>query len=107
MLDYSDFYDIAVYGNENWKGSFTPKEIACNAYCYHADYEQSRIEGKLIGSMPGLLELLNQDKENGNEDEELKYWIEEIKKIKKNTDFDSCMRAVHEWLIREWQKDNL
>lgn len=83
MLGYSDFYDIAVYGNENWKGSFTPKEIACYTYDYYSDYKQSVIERKLVGSMPGLLELLNQDKENGNEDEELKYWIEEIKEIEK------------------------
>lgn len=27
-MTYEDFYDIAEYGNENWKGSYTPKEIA-------------------------------------------------------------------------------
>ena len=30
MLEYADFYDIAEYGNENWKGSFTQKGIANN-----------------------------------------------------------------------------
>ena len=31
MLEYSDFYDIAIYANEHWNGSFTTKEIAENA----------------------------------------------------------------------------
>ena len=30
MLEYSDFYDIAIYANEHWNGSFTTKEIAEN-----------------------------------------------------------------------------
>ena len=41
MLEYTDFYDIAEYGNEHWKGSFTPREIACNAYEYKAEYDYS------------------------------------------------------------------
>lgn len=28
-MEYGNFYDIAEYGNANWKGNFTPKEIAC------------------------------------------------------------------------------
>jgi len=27
-MTYEDFYDIAEYGNANWKGCFTPREIA-------------------------------------------------------------------------------
>lgn len=42
MMEYSDFYDIAEYGNEHWKGNFTPKEIACNAYDYMCDLEWSK-----------------------------------------------------------------
>ena len=34
MLEYSDFYDIAIYENEHWNGSFTTKEIAENTYNY-------------------------------------------------------------------------
>lgn len=34
MLDYSFFYDLAKYCNDNWKGCFTEKEIAENAYEY-------------------------------------------------------------------------
>ena len=51
MLDYSDFYDLAVYGNENWKGSFTPKEIACNADCYYSDFKWSLERKKMAESM--------------------------------------------------------
>ena len=32
MLEYGDFYDIAEYGNANWDGSYTQREVACNAY---------------------------------------------------------------------------
>ena len=42
MMEYSDFYDIAEYGNDHWKGSFTPREIACNAYDYLRDFEWSK-----------------------------------------------------------------
>ena len=40
-MEYSDFYDIAEYGNENWKGCFTLKKIDCNAYDYKAEYDYS------------------------------------------------------------------
>ena len=46
MLEYADFYDIAEYGNENWKGSFTLREIACNAYDYKVEYDYSIKQGK-------------------------------------------------------------
>ena len=42
MMEYSDFYDIAEYGNEHWKGNFTPREIANNAYDYMCDLEWSK-----------------------------------------------------------------
>ena len=42
MLEYPDFYNIAAYGNENWKGSYTEKEIACNAYDYYSDFKTSK-----------------------------------------------------------------
>lgn len=39
MLDYSFFYDLAKYCNDTWKGCFTEKEIAENAYEYLVSYE--------------------------------------------------------------------
>ena len=33
-MEYGNFYDIAKYGNEAWRGFFSQKEIAENAYIY-------------------------------------------------------------------------
>ena len=62
MLDYGFFYDIAEYGNTNWKGCFTPREIACNAYNYLANFEYSKVKGGHISSIiQELLRLLDED----------------------------------------------
>lgn len=61
MLDYGNFYDIAVYGNTNWKGSFTPKEIACNAYDYNSDYDYAMAQGKPNRTMIELCKLICED----------------------------------------------
>lgn len=29
-MEYGDFYDIAEYGNANWKGNFTPRIALLN-----------------------------------------------------------------------------
>ena len=56
-MEYGDFYDIAAYGNEMWKGSFTPKEIAENAYTYYADFQWSKANG-LSTTIKELAKLL-------------------------------------------------
>ena len=61
MLEYVDFYTIAEYGNENWKGSFTPREIACNAYDYKAEYDYSIKQGKPTRTMIELCKLICED----------------------------------------------
>ena len=73
MLSYSDFYDIAEYGNENWKGSFTPKEIACNAYDYLCEFEASKANGEPTHTIEELAKLLVED---GSE--EAKEWLYQI-----------------------------
>jgi hypothetical protein len=79
QLEYEDFYDIAAYGNENWKGSYTPKEVAQNAYDYYSDFKASKESGIVMHSISKLIELLAED---GSED--AKYWfdclISELKK---------------------------
>ena len=60
-MEYADFYDIAEYGNENWKGSFTPREIACNAYNYKAEYDYSIKQGKPTHTMIELCKLICED----------------------------------------------
>ena len=61
MLEYADFYNIAEYGNENWKGSFTPREIANNAYDYLCEYQASKIKGKPTRTMIELCKLICED----------------------------------------------
>lgn len=60
-MEFSDFYDIAVYGNEAWKGSFTPKEVACNAYDYTCEFEQSKENKKPNHTIRELIKLLELD----------------------------------------------
>ena len=62
MMEYADFYDIAVYGNENWnKGNFTPKEIACNAEIYYADFQWSKENDTISESIKSLCKNLAED----------------------------------------------
>lgn len=60
-MDYSQFYDIAVFGNENWKGNFTPREIADNAYTYKVEYDLSIEQGKPTRTMIELCKLIVED----------------------------------------------
>ena len=60
-MEYADFYDIAEYGNENWKGSFTPREIANNAYDYNVEYDYSINQGKPTHTMIELCKLICED----------------------------------------------
>ena len=61
MLGYANFYDIAKYGNENWKGSFMPREVACNAYDYLCEYRYSVAKGKPTHTMIELCKLICED----------------------------------------------
>ena len=61
MLDYADFYNIAEYGNENWKGNFSQREIANNAYDYKVEYDYSIEQGKPTHTMIELCKLICED----------------------------------------------
>ena len=78
-MEYNEFYDIAVYGNANWKGSFTQKEIACNAYNYLIDFEYSKVKGTVASIIQELIDLLLDDwystEANSDEDFELSNWL--------------------------------
>lgn len=78
MLEYSDFYDIAVYGNENWKGSFTPKEIACNAYDYYVEFKWSVKNKQLSPTISTLCKNLIDDIESDSDNLEAAYWVDQI-----------------------------
>lgn len=60
-MGYEDFYGIAEYGNANWKGSFTPREVANNAYDYLCEYQASKIKGKPTRTMIELCKLICED----------------------------------------------
>lgn len=79
MLEYSDFYDIAIYANEHWNGSFTTKEIAENAYNYTCDFEWSKENGKFANSIRNLLWDLEEDLLS-EDDADVEYWTSEIRK---------------------------
>ena len=74
-MEYEDFYDIALYGNETWKGSFSQKEIACNAYDYKMDFDYSKDTGTLASTIYELLKLLDEDSS-----EEAKDWALNIRR---------------------------
>lgn len=62
-MTYEDFYDIAEYGNANWKGCLTPREIACNAYDYLCEFRYSKAIGgyHISSTIQELLRLLDED----------------------------------------------
>lgn len=60
-ITYSDFYDIAEYGNANWKAKLTPKEIAENAYDYLCEFQESMQKPKVTHAIQELLQLLDED----------------------------------------------
>lgn len=83
FFGYSDFYDIAQYGNENWKGNYTQKEIACNAYNYLCEFQYSQMKKFPTSTIQELLRLLDED-----HTEECDHWAntirEELKLCKTN-----------------------
>lgn len=60
-MEFKDFYDIAEYGNTAWKGSFTPREIAENAYDYLCEFEASKKSGSPTVIIKELANLLFHD----------------------------------------------
>ena len=73
MLDYGFWYDVAKYGNENWKGFFSEKEIAENAYTYKCEYDWSKANNSLSEAIKRVIELLHDDN-----NDEANYFIGEI-----------------------------
>lgn len=79
MMEYSDFYDLAVYANDTWKGNFSQKEIATNAYNYLMDFEYSKAKGTVVSTIQELIELLLDDWYNDPEGKtEVEDWLWDI-----------------------------
>jgi hypothetical protein len=82
-MRYDDFYDIALYLNEINRDTFTPKEIACNAYIYYADFQWSKENNEVAYNIQELAKLLAED---GTE--EAKDWLYEMAKELELFDMD-------------------
>ena len=82
-MDYNDFYTITEYGSENWKGCFTPREIANNAYDYKVEYDYSIEQGKPTRTMIELCKLICEDMDYAEiqEESENALTVEKMKQI--------------------------
>ncbi len=60
-MSIKDFLCIARYGNENWKGCFSERELMENATDYKAEYDYSIAQGKPTPVICALCELLYTD----------------------------------------------
>lgn len=66
-MKYQDFLEIAKYGNANWNGNYTEKEVTRNAKEYYANYEWSKANKEIDEyTTMFLLEKLAEDWVNGN-----------------------------------------
>ena len=62
MLEYSDFYDIATYGNNH-------------AYDYWCEFQHSKANGVMTNTILVLIENLRED-----DTKEANEWIEKIRR---------------------------
>ena len=56
-----------MQGNENWKGSYTPKEVAENAYDYYSDFQSAKRKGCLTKDNT-IFQMLIRLVEDGSEE---------------------------------------
>lgn len=77
-MTYSDFYEIAVYANENWnRGNFTAKEVAEGAYEYLIEYQKFVDFGRTTETMDSLIANLEEDYAN-DPTETVREWIKNL-----------------------------
>lgn len=89
-MKYEDFYDIAVYANKNWRGKFTQKEIACNAYENLVEFQKSNNSGEATANMQALINALTEDAQNGSKEAE-----EFLQKLQGNA---SIVKPNNNWI---------
>lgn len=76
-MKYQDFFEIARYGNENWKGYYTEEEVIQNAKNYQENYDWSKANGQVDDyTTIFLLNNLAEDWANGNY--EVAKWLREM-----------------------------
>ena len=99
-MEYADFYDIAVYANDTWKGNFSQKEVATNAYNYLMDFEYSKVNGTVVSTIQELIDLLLDDwystEANSDDDFELSNWLWDLFIELKLAGEEKCKRWMAE-----------
>lgn len=60
-MDYGFWWEVAHYGNEAWRGKFSEKEVAENAYEYYCEWAASVLTHKVRANIKALLDLLRED----------------------------------------------
>lgn len=68
MLEFKDFYLISEYASNNWRGFFSPIEIAIGAYEYFTEYQMSVVAKEPTWNIQALLDQLDEDGRNGSEE---------------------------------------
>lgn len=77
-MKLEDFLRIAEYGNEMWKGSFTPEEVRENAEIYYADFQYSKTNDTISETIKSLCRNLADDVREMPGLEEPKQWLYQI-----------------------------
>lgn len=65
---YEFFYGIAEYGNENWKGFLSARELATAAFTYFEEFVESMMQGKFTHTINELHKNLCEDWQNGSDE---------------------------------------
>jgi hypothetical protein len=77
QMKYEDFFELARYANENWKGYYTEEEVIQNAKNYQENYDWSKANGQVDDyTTMFLLNNLAEDWANGNY--EVAKWLREM-----------------------------
>lgn len=99
-MTYEDFLRIAEYGNKNWKGSFTKKEIEQNAEIYYADFLWSKANETISETIKTFAKNLADDVREMPDLEEPKQWVYQIAEELGLIDMD-CNDYLNtdEWLV--------
>lgn len=77
-MELNDFLQIAEYGNEMWKGCFTPEEVQQNAEIYYADFQWSKANDEIAENIKSLCRNLIEDLKYMPDLEEPRKWLYQI-----------------------------
>ena len=96
-ISYLDFYKIAKYANNAWKGNFTREEISNNAVVYKSDYDYSVEKDKVSGSMQVLVRMMAEDMDYYNCNDNLETTEESLEDLTVK-DMNNIIREFIEYI---------